>query len=125
MSELKLSGKIKSILPVVSGTSKAGKEWQKQSFVISNNDGYEGKEQVFCFELFGEEKVGNLTKFNKVGDDVDVSFNIGCNEYNNPTKGLQYFTSLSAWRIEKTSTEGGSVASAELLSEPVSNDLPF
>lgn len=124
MSELKLNGKIKSILPVVSGTSKAGKEWKKQSFVITNNDGYEGREQVYCFEVFGEEKVDNLTKFNKVGDDVSVSFNIGCNEYNNPTKGLQYFTSLSAWRVEKNSNEPIPNLSNESLDE-IEADLPF
>ena len=124
MSELKLNGKIKSILPVVSGTSKAGKEWKKQSFVITNNDGYDGREQIYCFEMFGEEKVDNLTKFNKVGDDVSVSFNIGCNEYNNPTKGLQYFTSLSAWRVEKTSAEGSNSVSNE-PAQLIEDDLPF
>lgn len=122
MSELKLNGTIKSILPVTSGTSKAGKQWKKQSFVIANNDGYEGKEQIFCFELFGEEKVTNLAKYNKVGDEVLVSFNIGCNEYNNPTKGLQYFTSLSAWKVVK----GGAVeASNDFALEGVADDFPF
>ena len=124
MSELKLNGKIKSILPVVSGTSAAGKEWKKQSFIVANNEGWEGKEQIFCFEVFGEEKVTNLTKFQKVGDDVSVSFNIGCNEYNNPTKGLQYFTSLSAWRIEKVSNEA-SLSDSPVISQQDDDDLPF
>ena len=66
MSELTITGSIKKFLAVESGTAKAsGKEWQKQSFIVSNNDGYEGKEQIFCFEVFGEEKVGNLTKIEK------------------------------------------------------------
>jgi len=122
MSELKLSGTIKSFLPVTSGTSKVGKEWKKQNFVISNKDGYEGADKIYCFEYFGEENVNNLTKYNKVGDEVTVSYNIGCNEYNNPTKGLQYFTSLSAWRVEKGEAVG-------VVNEPVlsgaDDDLPF
>jgi hypothetical protein len=118
---LEVSGKIKTLLAVESGTAKAtGNEWQKQNFIVSNNDGYEGKEQIFCFEVFGQEKVENLTKFNKVGDNVKVQFNIGTNEW----KG-KYFTSLSAWRIEKLETAPATPqAPAEVSPEPV-EDLPF
>ena len=127
MSELTINGKIKSFTKIESGTSKVGKEWQKQSFIVANDGGYEGKEQIFCFDVFGTEKVENLTKFQKVGDEITVQFNIGTNEYNNPTKGLQYFTSLNAWRIEKLATapaqEHAPVTSAELEEEP--DDLPF
>ena len=64
MSELTITGSIKKFLPVESGVAKAsGKEWKKQNFIVANNEGYEGKEQIFCFEVFGEEKVTNLTKF--------------------------------------------------------------
>ena len=38
MSDLKVSGKITSILDVEKGTSKAGKEWQKQNFVIDTGE---------------------------------------------------------------------------------------
>ena len=118
MSELTITGSIKKFLPIESGTAKAsGKEWQKQSFIVSNNDGYEGKEQIFCFEVFGEEKVGNLTKFQKEGDSVKVSFNIGTNEW----KG-KYFTSLSAWRIEKST---GEAPIAAVVVEEEAGDLPF
>jgi len=121
MSELAVSGKIKQFLDVESGVAKAsGKEWKKQNFLISNNDGYEGKEQVFCFEVFGEEKVTNLTKFQKVGDEVSVQFNIGCNEW----KG-KYFTSLSAWRIEKKSSEEVSNQAPEQSLVEEQDDLPF
>jgi hypothetical protein len=119
MSELTVVGSIKKILAVESGVAKAsGKEWQKQSFIVSNNDGYEGKEQIFCFEVFGEEKVGNLTKFQKEGDSVKVSFNIGTNEW----KG-KYFTSLSAWRIEKNDQSSSVPAEAVVVEE--AGDLPF
>ena len=123
MSELTVVGSIKKILAVESGVAKAsGKDWQKQNFIVSNNDGYEGKEQIFCFEVFGEEKVGNLTKFQKEGDAVKVSFNISTNEWKD-----KYFTSLSAWRIEKLET-APSIPQAPI--EPMKqddepDDLPF
>lgn len=125
MSELKVTGKIKQFLEVQSGTAKSsGNEWQKQSFIVVNNEGYEGKEQIYCFEVFGQDKVENLTKFQKEGDEVSVSFNISTNEW----KG-KYFTGLQAWRIEKAETQdlppvGQFQPSANVTnSEP--DDLPF
>ena len=123
MSELTITGSIKKFLPVESGVAKAsGKEWKKQNFIVANNEGYEGKEQIFCFEVFGEEKVTNLTKFQKEGDAVKVSFNIGTNEWKD-----KYFTSLSAWRIEKDDND---VKVPDLKVPPLAggqelDDLPF
>lgn len=111
---LELNGTIKIISEVEGGISKAGKEWKKQNFVIANDDGYEGQEQIFAFEVFGDEAVENLTKYNKEGDKVKVLFNIKTNEW----KG-KYFTSLNAWRIEKT-TEEGKTETKEAV-----QDLPF
>lgn len=111
---LELSGTIKSISEVEQGTSKAGKDWKKQTFVISNNEGYNDSEQIFAFEVLGEEAVSNLTKYNKVGDVVKVSFNIRTNEW----KG-KYFTSLNSWRIEKA--ENTQTAETKQAVE----DLPF
>ena len=92
-----IKGVIKKMLPVESGTAKSsGNEWKKQSFVVANNEGYEGKEQIFCFEVFGADKVENISKYNKEGDLVEVSFNISTNEYNG-----KYYTSLQSWRVEK------------------------
>ena len=108
MSELQLQGHISQIKDVQEGTSKSGKEWKKLEFVIKNNDGYEGAEQEFAFEVFGAEKVDNFIQYNKVGQDVEVNFNIRCNEY----KGKHY-TSLQAWMIKSM---------AGVTEE---NDLPF
>ena len=113
-----IKGVIKTILPVEQGVSKSsGNEWQKQTFVVSNNEGYEGKEQIFAFEVFGADKVDNLTKYNKEGDFVEVNFNISTNEY----KG-KYYTSLQSWKVSKL--QGTSSDSNETVEED-ENDLPF
>jgi hypothetical protein len=112
-----LKGVIKTVLPVQSGESKAtGKEWKKLTFILANNEGYEGAEQIFAFEIFGEEKVENFQKYNKVGQNVEVSFNIGTNEW----KG-KYFTSLSAWKVMSESS------SATVTTEVIADKdiLPF
>ena len=105
---LQINGIIKTVLPIEKGTSKAGAEWQKQSFIVANNDGYENKEQIFCFEVFGEEKTQNFNKFNKVGDSVTVDFNISTNEWNG-----KYFTSLQSWKVSKSIKEEGSFKNFE------------
>jgi hypothetical protein len=96
MSEFKVKGKIKAFLTVESGVSKTTqKQWKKQTFILTNNEGYQGAELTYPFEVFGVEKVDNLTKYNKVGQEVEVSFRIGCNEWKD-----KYYTSLNAWLIK-------------------------
>ena len=115
--EYKEKGTINTVLPVESGTSQSGKEWKKLNFVISNYEGYEGAEQIFAFEIFGTEKVDNFEKYNKVGQDVEVSFNIRTNEWKD-----KYYTSLQAWKV----MSGERVeASAPVLEEEGSDSLPF
>ena len=108
---MKITGKITKVLETVSGTSKAGKEWKKLSFVVTTTEEYNN---LYCFDVFGEEKVENFEKYNKVGDEVDVEFNVKTNEWKD-----KYFTSLDAWKIFKTD------ATSAAQAEPVKDDLPF
>ena len=125
MSELKQSGKIVKILEKVTGTKKDGSgEWVKQSFVIDNGEQYNN---LSAFEMFGEEKVENLNKHNKVGDNVEVSFNINCNEWQG-----KYYTTLQAWKVFKAESNAQKVANeVDANFEPVkdlleaTDDLPF
>lgn len=118
MSEIK--GTIKEILKVESGVSKADKEWKKLTFAISNNDGYEGKEVVHAFEIFGIEKVDNFVKYNKVGALVEVSFNSSSNRWVSPKGDVKYFTTNQAWKVFGATTENKETFVAE-----GDDDLPF
>lgn len=97
---LEITGEIEKVLATETGTTTAGKDWKKQSFIVANNEGYEGKKQIFCFEIFGEEKVDNFNKFNKVGSIVKVDFNISTNEWKD-----KYYTSLQAWKVFKADVD--------------------
>jgi len=111
---LEVTGKITNILDLQTGTTAAGSEWKKQSFILETTEQYNN---VYCFELFGEEKVDNFLKFNKVGAEVKVDFNVNTNEW----KG-KYFTTLSAWKVFKA--DSGTTAPEQV--EEVGNDsLPF
>ena len=111
---MNVTGKITKVLETITGTSKAGNEWCKLSFVLETTEEYNN---LYCFDVFGDEKVENFNKFNKVGDNVEVDFNVKTNEWKD-----KYFTSLDAWKIfkvDETDTEQPAVVEEE------QSDLPF
>lgn len=109
---------ITSISDVQSGTSKAGKEWQKLTFVGNTSEEYNN---LYAFELFGAEKVENFNKYNKVGSLVDVDFNVSTREWEG-----KYYTSLSAWKIFKAETAQVSKEATPVPEfEGTQDDLPF
>ena len=70
--------------------------------------------------MFGEEKCENLTKYNKVGDEVEVSFNVSSREFNG-----KYYHNLDAWKVFKAtaSTPNQDLNSSD--DEDSSDSLPF
>ena len=116
---LSIKGKLTQKLNVESGTSKAGKEWKKQTFLLDTGAQYNPE---ICFQLFGEEKIEMLKHHNE-GDQVEVSFNLSSKEFNG-----RYFHNIDAWRIERLSI--GNTSEAEDMPEfnaPATeeDDLPF
>jgi len=112
---LEVVGKIEKVLEAKKGTSKkSGEEWISQEFVVKTGDKYNN---LYCFNIFGQEKVDNFAKYNKVGDAVKVSFNVSTNEWQG-----KYFTSLQAWSVFKETGEANGEAPA--ASDAV-DDLPF
>ena len=124
----KLTGKIVEILPTEEGTSKAGKPWKKLVFAIDTGEQYNN---ISAFTLFGDEKVDNFLKYNKVGQSVDVDYNLSSRKYEN-----RYYTEASAWKVFKAEQDptaiNAAVASVDATFEPagdlnsgVKDDLPF
>ena len=87
-------------------------------FVVQTTSEY--PKDVF-FSVFGEEKVENFLKFNKVGQTVDVSFNVESREYND-----RFYTDLQAWKVF-TNASGSETAKTEAPKEEFhkADDLPF
>ena len=120
---LTVNGKIVNILNVESGTSKAGKEWKKQSFVIDTGDQYNPN---VCFSLFGDDKIAMMANYS-VGQDVEVSFNLSSREFNG-----KWYHNIDAWRINPQAAgapAGGDVpppTAADMASDGAeTDDLPF
>jgi hypothetical protein len=89
MSELTIKGTIK----MIGKTQEFDSGFKKRQFVITTPGDYE---QDIALEFF-RDKCDVLNKY-KVGDSVDVWFNVTGNEYNG-----KYYVNLNAWRIAMTS----------------------
>ena len=116
---LSVKGKLTRKLSVESGTSKAGKEWKKQSFLLDTGSQYNPE---ICFQLFGDEKIAILNHHNE-GDQVEVSFNLSSKEFNG-----RYFHNIDAWRIESLVGIGNeAIEDTPEFNAPTSeeDDLPF
>lgn len=114
---LEVQGKITKILDKQTGTKKDGSgEWVNQSFLVETDAQYNN---LYCFEVFGDEKVEKLNKYNKVGDSVSVEFNVSTNEWNG-----KYFTSLQAWKVMKSESNQTPDQPQEQAGQ-LNDDLPF
>ena len=55
---------------------------------------------LYSFEMYKGaehvEHIDNFIKYNKVGDQVSVEFNVRTNDYNG-----RFFSSLTPWRVDK------------------------
>lgn len=125
---LSVKGRITKILSVESGTSKAGKTWRKQGFVLDTGAQYNPE---VCFSLFGDDKIDMLAKFSQ-GAEVEVGFNISSREYNG-----KYYHNIDAWKIDAIgaapagntppppSEEPMTLNTADLSADADDDDLPF
>ncbi len=120
---MEIRGKIILVLPLQSGTSKAGNEWKKQEYVLETLEQYPRK---VCFQFFGDKVDQYPTS---VGQEVVVSFDIDSREFNG-----RWYTNISAWKLEVVTADAPSespVAPPPAVdffppsSESATDDLPF
>tara|TARA_R100000908_G_scaffold25216_1_gene11601 strand:+ start:1003 stop:1329 length:327 start_codon:yes stop_codon:yes gene_type:complete len=74
---MEVTGKLVKKLELETGTSKAGKEWQKQSIVIDTGDEFNN---LIAVSAFGD-KLKQMNKL-EVGMEVSVLCNVYSREYN-------------------------------------------
>jgi len=126
MSEQKFKGEIIHIGEVQEGTSKQGNPWKKVVVVVKQNDAE--YPQTAAFTVFGSDDVDNFLNYRKVGDTVDVSYNIESREYND-----RWYTDLRAWKVwgESRATQNSAPESEEFeepdefYEDEEDDDLPF
>lgn len=87
-----LTGKLKKIDPIVQVSEK----FSKREFVITDESSQYPQDIIFQSV---QDKCTLLDAF-KLGDVVQVSFNLRGREWTSPTNEVKYFNTLEAWRIE-------------------------
>lgn len=110
---LNISGIVLNILPLQSGTSKAGNQWQKQDFILETGGQYPRK---VCICLFGD----NVDKFPlQVGQSVTASVDIESREFN-----ARWYTDVRAWNVVYNGQQQGAPAPAPTATAPTAQPAP-
>jgi len=106
---MEVTGKLIKKLDLETGTSKAGKEWKKQSIVIDTGNDFNNE---VCVSAFGD-KVGQMNKL-EIGMDVSVLCNVYSREYNG-----RYFHNIDGYFFSNQSN----ISSEKIKNEE--EDMPF
>ena len=104
---INISGIVLNILPLQTGTSKAGNQWQKQDFILETGGQYPRK---VCICLFGD----NVDKFPlQVGQSVTASIDVESREFNG-----RWYTDVRAWNVVYNDQQQGAPAPAPTATAP-------
>jgi hypothetical protein len=96
--------KINGTLKVANATQVVSEKFSKREFVIETSDQYP---QLVMFQLT-QDKCELLSAF-KVGNQLEVSFNLRGREWTSPAGDVKYFNTLEAWRLERLDGNGESI----------------
>jgi|TARA_R110002012_G_scaffold304359_1_gene507820 hypothetical protein len=105
---MEVRGKVKMKLDLETGTSKAGKEWQKQSIVIDTGGEFNN---IIAVSAFGDK----VQKMNMLEEGMTVS--ILCNVYSREYNG-KYYHNIDGYHFTNQSNNTEFVTSEE-------EDMPF
>ncbi len=114
MADLKVDGTLIKITPVVKITDT----FSKQQIIVKTADQYP-QEIAFDIRAKDFERVEGL----KIGEELEVSFNIRGSEYNG-----RHFVNLTAWKIWQVRGQNKPAEAPKAEGEKVeekSEDLPF
>jgi hypothetical protein len=88
---MEIKGTLNKTLTPETGTTKDGKAWSSQSFVINFKDG--NYDKSLCLKVRSEAALTALAQA-KPGDTLTVSFNAESREWNG-----KWYTDCVAWKI--------------------------
>ena len=122
---MEITGKLVEIFDTV----QINDSFRKREFVVEYSENSQYPEFI-KFELF-QDKVEIIDGY-KVGDEVEVAFNLKGRKWNDPKGGVKYFNTLQAWRLGKKSADQPKPEGGAPMDEPEwladqddDNVLPF
>lgn len=114
---MKISGTIKLISNPTSGTSKAGKEWSKQEFVVSLDGGGNYPDEM-VIAAFGDEKIA-IVQSMAVGQHVDLLVDVRAQEFNG-----RFFNSINLYRMAENGQAQDAAQTAAPAPQPQAAPAP-
>jgi hypothetical protein len=108
---MEVTGTVLRKLELETGTSKAGKEWQKQSIVIDTGNDFNNE---ICVSAFGD-KLKQMNKL-EIGMEVSVLCNVYSREYNG-----RYFHNIDGYFFTNQSNK----SSDKIKNGEAEEDMPF
>ena len=109
--KMEVTGIVLRKLELETGTSKAGKEWKKQSIVIDTGGDFNNE---VCISAFGD-KLKQMHKL-EIGMDVSVLCNVYSREYNG-----RYFHNIDGYFF----TDQSNKSSDKITNGESEEDMPF
>ncbi|UII29429.1 DUF3127 domain-containing protein [Fulvivirga maritima] len=91
---------VKGKILEISSTQQVTSSFQKREFVLEYAENPQYPE-FLKFEMIQDKC--NLLDSYKVGDDIDVYFNLKGRKWTDPKGEVKYFNSLQAWKLEGVS----------------------
>jgi single-strand DNA-binding protein len=117
----------KGTIKVINQTQVISESFSKREFVIET-DGQYPKPNAFQVT---KDKCSLLDNF-KVGQQVEVFWNLNGKEWTSPAGEVKYFNTLEAWRLERLDGNGESIQDKARVDQMKAhapneeeNDLPF
>jgi hypothetical protein len=88
---MQIKGQVVAILPLESGITKSGKDWQKLTIVIEFNEG--NYQKKLALSATKSELIQTLQNL-KQGDSITASINLESREFNG-----KWFNSVNVWKV--------------------------
>jgi len=88
---MEIKGQVVAILPLESGVTKAGKDWQKLTIIIEFSEG--NYQKKLALSATKEELIKTLKNL-KQGDSITASINLESREFNG-----KWFNSINVWKV--------------------------
>lgn len=94
---MQFKGTITKAMPIATGTSKAGKEWKRATYVLTYDNSNEQYPKSLLFDVMGD-KIEQLNI--QQGKEYEIEVDFSTREYNERT-----YMSASAWRATEVITQ--------------------
>lgn len=114
---------LKGELKVISDTRQVSEKFKLREFVLTDNSGQ--YPQIIQFQSVQDRC--DMLDTHKVGDMVEVFFNLRGREWTNPQNEVKVFNTLDAWKINSLGAGAAqpTTANAETFVAEGDDDLPF